>query len=198
MRVLDDVTLRLEAGCRVGVIGPNGAGKTSLLRVLAGIYQPSAGFYSRQGRVSTLRPLKPTKPDKTGYDSLIVQGTLLGLDFQEIRKRFEEVAAFCELGERLALPATTYSSGMLARLTFAAFACYEPEILLIDEWINTVDREFLDKVEFGIRKLSGNGGIFVLASHQYDLLARMCTTGVMLEGGRVRQVGPIDDVLRRA
>ena len=198
IRVLDDVTLTLDAGARVGVIGSNGVGKSTLLRVVAGIYQPTLGRITRRGRVSTLQPLKPAGPDKTGYDSLVTHGLLLGLGLTEIQSRVDEIAEFSELGDKLAQPANTYSTGMLARLTFAAFACFEPEILLIDEWINTVDRQFLDKVQRTVEALSERAGILALASHQPDLLERLCSTGVLLNAGRVQQIGPIKDVLRAA
>lgn len=198
VRVLDDVTLRLDAGARVGIVGPNGVGKSTLLRVAAGIYQPTQGRITRRGRVSTLRPIKPAKPDGTGYDSVLLQGALLGLGRAEVLSRVDEIAGFSELGDRLESPVNTYSDGMLARLTFAAFICFEPEIVLIDEWINTLDRQFLDKAQPAVEALSERGGILALASHQTDLLMRMCSTGAVLDKGRVQRIGPMRDVLRGA
>jgi ABC-2 type transport system ATP-binding protein/lipopolysaccharide transport system ATP-binding protein len=114
----------------------------------------------------------------------------------EIRERAEEIAAFTELGDYLAMPVHTYSSGMMLRLAFAVCTCIEPEILLMDEWIGVGDAAFVEKAERRLETFIERAGILVLASHSALLLERVCATGVLLDAGRVRAVGPIDHVLR--
>ena len=197
VRALDDVTLALARGDRVALVGANGAGKTTLLRVLAGIYQPTCGSVHRQGRIASLFNISlGIDPDATGYENIATRGLLLGLTPVEIRERAEEIAAFTELGDYLAMPVHTYSSGMMLRLAFAVCTCIEPEILLMDEWIGVGDAAFVEKAERRLETFIERAGILVLASHSAALLERVCATGVLLDAGRVRAIGPIDHVLQ--
>lgn len=195
IRALDDVTLKFEPGDRVAITGSNGAGKTTLLRVMAGSYPPTRGRIARLGRVSTLQPLTLRADHITGYDSILTIGSLLGLGRHEVKRHFDQVATYSELNERLALPVSSYSTGMLARLTFATLACLEPDILLVDEWLNALDRAFLPKVQGWVEGFAERGGILVFASHQPDLIERLCTTAVVLDAGRVQRVGSIAEAL---
>lgn len=195
IRALDDVTLSFAAGDRVAITGSNGAGKTTLLRVVTGSYPPTRGRIARRGRVSALQPPAYWEDYTTGYDSVLTMGSLLGLGRKEVKPHFDAVAAHSGLHERLALPLSSYSTGMLARLTFAALICLEPDILLIDEWIHALDRTFLPKMQSWVEGFAERGGILVFASHQPDLIERLCTTAVVLEAGRVQQVGPVAETL---
>ena len=197
VRALEDVSLTFGGGERVGLIGANGAGKTTLLRILAGVHQPTQGRVRRRGRVASLFDLSlGIDPDATGYENITVRGMFLGLTPAEIRERTEEIAAFTELGDYLAIPVHTYSTGMALRLAFAVCTCIEPEILLMDEWIGVGDAAFVEKAERRLEELVDRAGILVLASHSPALLERACATGVLLDAGRVVASGPIGDVLR--
>ena len=197
IRALEDVTLALGRGDRVGLVGANGAGKTTLLRVFAGIYEPTRGWVRRQGRVASLFDLSlGMDMEATGYENILVRGALLGLSPAEARGRVDEISAFTELGDYLAMPVHTYSMGMKLRLAFAVCTCIEPEILLMDEWIGVGDASFVAKAERRLRDLVDRAGILALASHNAALLERVCATGVLLEAGQARAVGPIGDVLR--
>ena len=120
VRALENVSLTVNHGDQLGIIGHNGAGKSTMLRVFAGIYQPSQGSISIDGRVS---PLFSTSPgldlDDTGYENIVTCGLLLGMSRDEIERKMPEIEAFSELSDYLALPARTYSTGMLVRLGFA-------------------------------------------------------------------------------
>ena len=196
VRALCDVSLALGHGDRVGLVGANGAGKTTLLRVLAGVYPPTAGWVQRRGRVASLFDISlGLDPDATGYENIMVRGLFLGLRPAEVRARSAEIAAFSELGDYLAMPVHTYSAGMLLRLAFAVSTCIEPEILLMDEWIGVGDASFVEKAERRLESLVDRAGILVLASHNLALLERVCTTGILLDAGRVRAIGPIGEML---
>lgn len=160
VRALDNVTLRLEHGDRVGLLGRNGSGKTTLLRVLAGVYQPVIGKVQRQGRVASLLDISlGIDPESTGYENIMLRGLLFGLKPDELRQRTEEIAAFTELGEYLSVPVRTYSSGMMLRLCFAVCTCVHPEILLMDEWIGAGDADFIDKAERRLQDFVSKAGI---------------------------------------
>ncbi len=197
VRALEDVSLVLEHGDRVGLIGGNGAGKTTLLRVLSGVYQPSLGQVRRQGRVASLFDISlGIDPESTGYENIMLRGLFLGLTPEEIRERTDEIAAFTELGDYLAMPVGSYSTGMMLRLAFAVCTCIEPEILLMDEWIGVGDAAFVKKAERRLEGFVGRAGILGLASHNPALLERTCTKGVLLDAGQVKACGPIAEVLR--
>ena len=197
VRALEEVTLTFRQGDRVGLIGDNGAGKSTLLRVLAGVHQPTRGQVRRRGRVASLFDLSlGIDPDATGYENIMVRGMFLGLTRSEVRERIEEIAAFTELGDFLAMPVHTYSTGMMLRLAFAACTCMEPEILLMDEWIGVGDASFVEKAQRRLAQFVDRAGILVVASHNPPLLERNCTQGVLLDAGRIVAAGPIGDVLR--
>ena len=196
VRALDDVSLRFEHGDRVGILGHNGAGKTTLLRVMAGVYEPVQGQVSRQGRLASLLNVSlGIDNESTGYENIVSRGLLLGLSPDEIQQRTAEIAEFTELGDYLAMPAHTYSAGMRLRLGFAVCTCFEPEILLMDEWLGVGDRTFVEKARRRVDEFVERAGILVLASQNTALLKRVCEKGVLLEGGRVKATGPIDDVV---
>jgi ABC-2 type transport system ATP-binding protein/lipopolysaccharide transport system ATP-binding protein len=197
IQALDQVSFSFNAGDRVALIGHNGAGKTTLLRVLAGIYEPRAGWISVEGRVTPVFDVNlGIDPERTGYDNIILRGLYLGLKKAEILDRRDSVAEFTELGPFLDLPVRTYSAGMLARLAFAMATCIEPDILLLDEGIGAGDAEFLEKANTRLDQFISKAGIVVLASHSVDLVRKLCTKGVLMEHGRLVQSGELDDVLR--
>jgi ABC-type polysaccharide/polyol phosphate transport system ATPase subunit len=196
VRALDRVSLKLDHGDRVGIIGHNGAGKSTMLRVLAGIYQPSQGSISIDGRVS---PLFNTSPgmdgDDTGYENIVTCGLLLGMTRAEIERKLPEIEAFTELNDYLALPTRTYSSGMLVRLGFAIATAIDPEILLLDEGLGAGDARFAKRAANRVEALIGRSSIMVLASHSEELIRQMCNRAILLKQGRVVADGPTEDVL---
>jgi len=198
VRALENVSLKFDHGERVGLVGHNGAGKTTMLRVLAGAYEPVHGLVRREGRTAALLNVSlGIDPEATGYENIMTRGLFLGLMPEEVRERMDEIAEFTQLGDYLAMPANTYSGGMRLRLAFAVCTCFEPEILLMDEWMNVGDRAFVERAQRRLEEFVDRAGILVLASQSPTLLKRVCTTGVLLEGGRVTATGPIDEVLAK-
>jgi ABC-type polysaccharide/polyol phosphate transport system ATPase subunit len=197
VEALNDVTLSFEHGDRVALIGHNGAGKTTLLRVLAGLYEPSLGKVYCEGRVVPLFDIAlGMNPEATGFENIMLRGRFLGLDAKEIRTRLNDIAAFTELGDYLAMPVRTYSSGMSVRLAFAVCTSIEPEIMLMDEWIGAGDAAFIEKATRRLQEFIGRAGILVVASHSTALLRTNCNKGVLMHAGRVEAFGPIDEILR--
>jgi ABC-type polysaccharide/polyol phosphate transport system ATPase subunit len=196
VRALNDVTLNIEDGDRIGLIGYNGAGKTTLLRVLAGIYYPTRGQIHVQGRISSLLDVTVgLNPDATGRENIILRGMYMDIHPREMRSRVDEIADFTELGPYLDMPTRTYSAGMMIRLGFAVSTCIPPEILLMDEWLSAGDAHFLDKAQRRMETFVGSSSILVLASHSADLLRKWCNRGILLQHGRIVAHGDINDVI---
>ena len=196
VQALDDVTLSFEHGDRVGLVGHNGAGKTTLLRVIAGIYEPPSGRVDVDGRVAALFDVAlGIDPESTGYENIFLRGLYLGLRPMEIQARIDEITVFSELGDYLAMPVRTYSTGMLLRLSFAVDTSVEPDILIMDEVITAGDASFVKKATVRINSLIDKASIFVIASHVETVLSEFCNRAIWLDRGAVAADGTVDEVL---
>lgn len=198
IRALDNVSLAVEHGERLGIIGHNGAGKTTLLRVMAGIYEPSRGSVCAEGRVVPFFDLGiGMDPEASAYENIVFRGLYLGLSRTEIRARTDEIAEFTELGSFLDMPIRTYSAGMHARLAFAISTCVQPDVLILDESIGAGDAAFLEKAKRRLHDFIERAGILVLASHSEHIVRDLCTKVVLMEHGRVLAVGDADEMFRQ-
>lgn len=196
VEALRNVSLDLRAGDRVALVGSNGAGKTTLLRVMAGVYEPVSGTVTSRGRISPMFDIGlGIDYENSGYDNIRMRGLILGLTSKEIEKRMADIADFTELGEYLDLPVRTYSSGMITRLTFAVATCFQPEILLMDEWIVAGDANFLTKAQHRIEAFVENASILVLASHYHAICRRWCNKAIWMERGQVKAQGGVGEIL---
>jgi ABC-type polysaccharide/polyol phosphate transport system ATPase subunit len=196
VRALENISLTVHHGDQLGIIGHNGAGKSTMLRVFAGIYQPSQGTISIEGRVSPLFSTSPgLDPDDTGYENIVTCGLLLGMSRDEIERKLPEIEAFSELSDYLSLPARTYSTGMLVRLGFAIATAIDPEILLLDEELGAGDARFAMRAAKRVEALIDRSSIVVLASQSQELISRICNRAILLDHGRLIADGPTKDVL---
>jgi ABC-type polysaccharide/polyol phosphate transport system ATPase subunit len=197
VEALCGVSLDINTGDRLALIGPNGAGKTTLLQVMAGLCYPTTGRVTVDGRVSSLfNVTSAMDPELTGYDNIYYMGLLLGLKKPAVTAMLPDIEDFTELGDYLLMPVRTYSSGMMVRLAFAVATAIHPDILLLDEAIGAGDAHFVNKAKKRADALYAKANILVMASHSAPLLRELCTTGLLLNHGRVIAHGPIDDVLR--
>jgi ABC-type polysaccharide/polyol phosphate transport system ATPase subunit len=186
VEALRGVSLSLKRGDRLALIGPNGAGKTTLLRVIAGIYEPERGVVRTRGRISPMFDVSlGIDAEFSGYDNIRIRGLLLGLSPRAIEQHLPDIAAFTELGGYLDMPVRTYSAGMILRLGFAVATCFEPEILLMDEWILAGDAHFLSRAELRIKRFVERASVLVLSSHNLDICSRWCTKALWLDPGQV-------------
>ncbi|MFP6559976.1 ABC transporter ATP-binding protein [Paraburkholderia sp. B3] len=196
VRALDDVTLRFERGDRIGLIGHNGAGKSTLLRVMAGIYPPTGGTVTCEGRAVPLLDISlGMDENSTGMQNIRLRGLLLGMTEAEIREKQGEIAQFSELGDYLDLPIRTYSSGMRVRLAFAVSTAVDAEILLLDEVMGVGDVSFMHKAEARLADLHSRAEIVVLAMHSNNQIRKVCNKVLWMERGRIRAFGPVEDVV---
>jgi lipopolysaccharide transport system ATP-binding protein len=196
---LSNLNLELRAGDRLGLIGHNGSGKTTLLRALSGAYEPDEGQIEVRGRIAALLDLGlGLDPAATGIDNIRLRGRIAGMGSKEIEAKLEDIGKFTGLGPFLAMPMKTYSSGMQARLAFAAATAVEADVLLMDEWIAVGDAEFQQLAHKRLLSLVERAGILVLASHEHDLLRLYCNKVMRLEGGiasPVTDIRKLDELL---
>ena len=189
---LDELNFIFEEGSRVGLLGHNGSGKTTLLRVLAGIYAPVRGQLVVQGRIASLLDVSMgLDPDATGFENIYLRGILDGLRPARIRSKMDEIADFTELGDYLNLPVRTYSSGMMLRLAFAISTSVDADILIMDEWLSVGDQDFSVKASQRLEELIGKSSILVVASHNQDLIDRICNRKINLEHGKIISDEPV-------
>ncbi|KVF74414.1 ABC transporter ATP-binding protein [Burkholderia sp. FL-7-2-10-S1-D7] len=196
VRALDNVDVRFDKGDRIGLIGRNGAGKSTLLRTMAGIYPPTLGTVTSEGKIVPLLDISLGMDDNsTGMQNIRLRGLLLGMTDAEIREKTAEIAAFSELNDYLDLPLRTYSSGMRVRLAFAVSTAVDAEILLLDEVMGVGDASFMHKAQARLNELHGRAEIVVLAMHANSEIRRVCNKALWMENGRVRAFGPVDEVI---
>jgi len=193
---LKDISFDLRDGDRLGVVGPNGAGKSTLLRVLAGIYEPSIGDVHVDGDIATLFNIGlGLQAEATGYRNILLSGLISGKTRKEIVEKIPAIEEFSGLGEYLKLPVRTYSNGMAMRLKFSAGTMFEPNILLMDEWLGAGDKKFTLKARKRMQEIVSSAGILVLASHRQRLIQNECNKLLWLESGSMKAFGAVDDIL---
>jgi ABC-2 type transport system ATP-binding protein len=196
IEALQDITLSLGDGDRVGLVGHNGAGKSTLLRLLSGIYEPTRGSVRVVGRIAPVFDLGVgLDPEVSGYENVMIRGLFLGMTRKQMQKRVDDIAEFTELGDYLHLPLRTYSAGMRVRLALGVVTTIDPEILILDEGLGSIDAAFLAKARQRLVDLAQRSGLLVFASHADDLMRELCTTSIWMDEGRIRMQGSLDDVL---
>jgi ABC-type polysaccharide/polyol phosphate transport system ATPase subunit len=190
LKAVDDVNLEIEQGEFFGIVGRNGSGKSTLLKCLAGIYDPDSGEVAIRGRLSPFIELGVGfNPDLAARDNVIINAIMLGLTRAEARERFDAIVEFAELDDYMDLKLKNYSSGMQVRLAFAVAIQVDADILLIDEVLAVGDAAFQQKCfdEFGRLKSSGRTIVFV--THDMGAIERFCDRAVLMEHGKVIDVG---------
>ena len=186
VQALSNINLELKSGDRLGLVGHNGAGKSTLLRALAGVYEPSAGEFVREGTVASLiDPALGIEADASGIENIMLRGLVMGLSKRQIDDLTPSICEFSGLGEYVNMPVRTYSTGMLMRLAFSISTSVEADILLMDEWLSVGDADFTTKAEQRMKDVVAKSGILVLASHSPELIAKECNRVIHLEHGRI-------------
>jgi len=197
VQALKAINLHICDGDRIGVIGSNGAGKTTLLRVLAGALYPGRGRVHRVGVTSSLFDVYlGMNPEASGWDNIMLRGLFLGLSPAEIRSRTDEIATFSGLEQaQLYRPVRTYSSGMFLRLAFSVATSFNPQIILMDEWIWISDASFVERAHRRLENLIQKSRILVIATHADYLIEMLCNKAVYLDHGNLVASGPVRDML---
>ena len=196
IQALKGVNAVIPKGSTVGIIGRNGSGKSTLLKLITGIYTPSSGEVSVNGRISALLELGAGfHPDFTGRENILINGIILGMSRAEVKSRIEEIIAFAELGDFIDEPVRVYSSGMFMRLAFAVATHVDPDILIIDEILSVGDEHFQRKSMQRMNEFKASGRTIVLVTHSIGTVAEWCDLALWIDGGVARMLGNPKEVV---
>ena len=196
---LRDVSFKIEKGEAIGIIGRNGAGKSTLLKLLSRVSQPTEGRARLHGRVGTLLEVGTGfHPELTGRDNIFLSGTILGMTYAEVAKKFDAIVEFAEVERFIDTPVKRYSSGMYVRLAFAVAAFLEPEILIVDEVLAVGDASFQRKSLGRLNQAAEQNGRTVLfVSHQLQAIRTFCKRVLLFEHGHLIFDGPTEQGIER-
>lgn len=187
---LRDVSFELQPGEAVGILGRNGAGKSTLLQIIAGTLEPTAGTVQTTGRITALLELgSGFNPEFTGRENVFLNAQILGLLREDALARFDDIAAFADIGDFIDQPVKTYSSGMMMRLAFAVQTAVEPKVLIVDEALSVGDMFFQAKCMARISRLVDSGVALLFVSHDISTVRQLCQRAIFLDGGIVRSMG---------
>jgi lipopolysaccharide transport system ATP-binding protein len=195
---LKEVSFDIGKGETVGIIGRNGSGKSTLLQVICGVLKATHGTVQVNGRIVALLELgSGFNPEFTGSENVYFQGALMGFTKGQMDERFDDIAAFAEIGEFIDQPVRTYSSGMFVRLAFSTAMHLAPEILVLDEALAVGDAGFQKKCFERIDAVRQQGGVVLLVSHAMEQVAHHCDRAILLEAGAVEFVGGTAEAITR-
>ncbi|MEO8381284.1 MAG: ABC transporter ATP-binding protein [Acidobacteriota bacterium] len=193
---LRDVSLTIDGGEAFGIIGGNGAGKSTLLRVMAGIIPPSTGEVITRGALAPIIELGTGfEGELSGRENIFFNGSLLGRSRAFMRRCEDEIIAFSGISKHIDGPLRTFSTGMVARLAFAIATTIDADIVLLDEVLAVGDASFREKCEERINSFHARGATIVLVSHDLSAVRDLCTRAAWVEGGRIRALGNVTDVI---
>jgi lipopolysaccharide transport system ATP-binding protein len=187
---LRDISFEVRKGETVGIIGRNGSGKSTLLQIIAGTLEPTQGEVTVNGRVAALLELgSGFNPEFTGRENVYTNAAILGLSRAEIDGRFDDIAAFADIGDFIEQPIKTYSSGMMVRLAFAVQVAIEPDVLIIDEALAVGDMRFTMKCIRRMRELVEKGTSCLFVTHDMSSVVNFCSEALWLQDGHILQSG---------
>jgi len=195
---LKDINFEINKGDRVGIIGRNGAGKSTLLKVLSRITEPTKGSIKIKGRVASLLEVGTGfHPELTGRENIFLNGAILGMSRDDIKRKFDEIVDFAEVERFLDTPVKRYSSGMYVRLAFAVAAHLEPEILIVDEVLAVGDAQFQKKCLGKMEDVSNKEGRTILfVSHNLSSLIALCNKSILLNSGNLLLQSSLGDCIK--
>jgi lipopolysaccharide transport system ATP-binding protein len=195
---LNDISFEMEPGQTLGIIGQNGSGKSTLLQILAGIMFQTSGECTANGKISALLELgSGFNPEFTGRENVFMNGAILGLNSRQMTERFDDIAAFAEIGNFMDQPVKTYSSGMFMRLAFSVAVNVSPDILLVDEALAVGDLIFQHRCMHRMNALRDSGKTIVLVTHDLDAVTKFCDRALLLDRGHLLENGKADIVVQK-
>ena len=195
-RALDHISFKVKRGEVMGLVGTNGSGKSTMLKIIAGVLEPSEGSVVVRGNIAPLIELGAGFDlELTARENIYLNGALLGYTKEFIDTHLDDIIEFAELRDFMDMPLKNYSSGMVARIAFAIATVVEPDVLIVDETLSVGDVFFQQKCEERIRSFIDSGNVTVLfVSHSIEQVERLCTSAVWIERGKQRMIGPVGEV----
>jgi lipopolysaccharide transport system ATP-binding protein len=193
---LQNVSFEVKQGEVLGIVGRNGAGKSTLLKILSQVTAPTSGAIRTRGRIASLLEVGTGfHPELSGRENIFLNGAILGMTKNEIRRKLDEIIDFSGIEEFIDTPVKRYSSGMYVRLAFAVAAHLEPEILVLDEVLAVGDAAFQKKCLGKMGEVSRAGRTILFVTHDLEAVRRLCTRAILLEGGEVALAGSTDMII---
>jgi ABC-type polysaccharide/polyol phosphate transport system ATPase subunit len=188
--IIDNISLVINTGEKIGIIGGNGAGKSTLLKLVSGILEPTVGKVRVNGNIAPLIELGAGFDEKISvHDNIIMYGVLLGFSRREMQARIPTILDFAELNDYALVPVKGLSSGMVARLGFAIATDVQPDILILDEVLSVGDQSFKNKCQHRIDKFLNGDTTVLIVSHDLDFIRSSCDKAIWLERGRIKFIG---------
>jgi teichoic acid transport system ATP-binding protein len=197
VHAIKSLSFDLHVGEAVGIVGSNGSGKSTLLRAIAGLQSPASGAVFVRGEPHLLGVGAALKPALSGYRNVMLGGLAMGMTRDDIEEELDGVREFSGLGEAMARPMNTYSSGMRARLSFSIATLRIPDVLLIDEALAVGDQDFRTRSLARINEIRVQASTVVMVTHNLNEIRQTCTRCLWLEQGELIADGAVDDVLER-
>ena len=192
-----DVNFNVHPGEVVGIIGRNGAGKSTLLKILTRITEPTSGRALIRGRVGSLLEVGTGfHPELTGRENVFLNGSILGMTRQEIKRNFDQIVDFSGVERFIDTPVKRYSSGMKVRLAFSIAAHLDLEVMLVDEVLAVGDIDFQRKCLQRLRDVTRSGRTVLFVSHNMAAVESLCDRAIFLKGGTVHTIGQVDEVVQ--
>ena len=197
-RALKNISFTINRGESVGLVGTNGSGKSTMLKIIAGVLEPSEGKVEVTGNICPLIELGAGfDRELTARENIYLNGALLGYRKEFIDENYDRIVEFAELENFMEMPLKNYSSGMTARIAFAIATITEPDILIVDEALSVGDLFFREKCERRIAELTASGNVTVLfVSHAMAQMQKVCERAIWIEKGDLRMDGPADEVAK--
>ncbi len=191
-----DISFDLYEGETLGIIGVNGAGKSTMLKIIAGVIEPTSGEIVRHGRVTALLELGTGfNPQMTGKENILLNGTLIGMSAKECKEKEQEIIEFSELGDYIDEPLTTYSSGMSMRLAFSIAIFSKPQILIVDEALSVGDAHFAAKCTKALKERKKENMSIIYVSHDLNSLKLLCDRAILLNASEIGKEGKPEDII---
>ena len=193
---LQDLCFQVNRAEAFGIIGRNGAGKSTILKLLCGVMKPTKGDMRVNGTLSALIEVGAGfHPDLTGRENIFLNGTILGMRKEQIKKKFDAIVDFSGLDDFIDTPVKRYSSGMYARLGFSVAAHVDPEILLVDEVLSVGDQAFQNRCMQKMNSILEEGSTIIFVSHNLRAVTQLCHRCILLDQGKIIKEGPASDIV---
>ena len=193
---LKDISFELKQGETIAIVGANGAGKSTLLKIISRITAPTTGIVRIRGRIGTLLEVGTGfHPELTGRDNVFLNGAILGMSRNEVKRKFDDIVGFAGLEQFIDTPVKRYSSGMYVRLAFSVAAFLEPEVLIIDEVLSVGDAQFQIQCMQRMEQIIKDGRTLIFVSHGAGVVQQVCRRAIFLQKGKIMFDGATDDAL---